>query len=64
MIEKAIGKMNPGKSAGPSGITAKMLKATGPDGVEMIRQLGERVFNGDPVPAEWEESIVLNLYKR
>ena len=40
-----------------------MLKATGPDGVEMIRQLGERVFNGDPVLAEWEESIILNLYK-
>ena len=35
MIEKAIGKMKPGKAAGPSGITAEMLKATGPDGVEM-----------------------------
>ncbi len=25
--------------------------------------LGERIFNRDPIPAEWEESIILNLYK-
>ena len=52
-----------GKAEGPSGITAEMLKATGPDGVEMLRQLGEHTFNGDPIPTDWEESIILNLYK-
>ena len=62
-IQAALGKMKAGKAAGPSGITAEMLKASGPEGVELIRQLGELVFGGDPVPKEWEESIILNLYK-
>ena len=63
MIQNALGKMKSGKAAGPSGITAEMLKASGPEGVELIRQLGERIFSGDTIPAEWEESIILNLYK-
>ena len=63
MIQNALGKMKSGKAAGPSGITAEMLKASGPEGVELIRQLGERIFSGDAIPAEWEESIILNLYK-
>ncbi len=46
MIEKAIGKMRPGKAADPSGITVEMLKAMGSESVEMIRQVGERIFNG------------------
>ena len=44
--------MKSGKAAGPSGITAEMLKATGPEGVEMLRQLGERIFNGDAIPTD------------
>ena len=62
-VQKALGKMKTGKAAGPSGITAEMLKASGPEGVELIRQLGELVFGGEPIPKEWEESIILNLYK-
>ncbi len=58
-----LGKMKPGKAAGPSGITAEMLKATGPDCVKMLRQLGEHTHKGDPIPRDWEESIILNLYK-
>ncbi len=63
MIKALIGKMKPGKAAGPSGITAEMLKATGLLGIEMIRQLGEHIFNRDPIPADWEETIILTLYK-
>ncbi len=52
------------KAAGPSRITAEMLKATGPEGVERLRQLGERIFNGDAIPKDWEESIILYKGKR
>ena len=62
-ITAAIGKMKCGKAAGPSGVTAEMLKAAGTEGIELIRQLAERVFAGEPIPKEWEESIILNLYK-
>ena len=62
-IQAALGKMKSGKAAGPSGVTAEMLKASGAEGIELIRQLCEHVFGGDAIPSEWEESFILNLYK-
>ena len=62
-ILSALGKMKCGKAAGPSGITAEMLTAAGPECIELVRQLAERVFSGDPIPKDWEESYILNLYK-
>ena len=55
--------MKCGKAAGPSGIIAEMLKAAGEDGVELARQLMEEIFCSGEVPADWEESFILNLYK-
>ena len=63
MIKLALSKMKSGKAAGPSGITAEMLKASGPEGVELLRQLCESVLNGDAIPSDWEQSYILNLYK-
>ena len=62
-IHTALGKMKGGKAPGPSGITAEMLKASGDEGIELIRQLAELVFGGEAIPCEWEESFILNLYK-
>ena len=50
LISKALGKMKCGKSAGPSGVVAEMLKAAGDDGVELIRQLAEAVFSSGDIP--------------
>ena len=63
LIRKALGKMGLGKAAGPSGIVAEMLKAAGEDGVELARELVEAVLCSGVIPAEWEESIVLSLFK-
>ena len=63
MVEEAISSMKLGKAAGPSGIIAEMLKLAGRRGTELVRDLGELVFSTGTVPAEWGESIILNLYK-
>ena len=62
-IRKAISKMKCGKAAGPSGIIAEMLKASGEEGVRLLRQLGEDVFSTGVIPEEWGQSTILNLYK-
>ena len=62
-ISKALGKMKCGKSAGPSGVVAEMLKAAGDDGVELGRQLTEAVFSSGDIPEDWEKSFILNLHK-
>ena len=62
-ICKALNKMKSGKAAGPSGIIAEMLKATGEVGIQLLCQLGDLVFSTGVIPRDWEESIILNLYK-
>ena len=62
-IRKAVSKMKCGKAAGPSGIIPEMIKASGEEGVSLLRQLCEDVFSTGQIPEEWEESIILNLYK-
>ena len=32
--------------------------------VRLLLQLGEDMFSNGVIPKEWEESIILNLYKR
>ena len=63
LIRKTLSKMKCSKAAGPSGITAEMLKAAGEWGVELARQLTDAVFSYGVVPSDWEESFILNLYK-
>lgn len=55
--------MKNGKAAGPSGVTVEMLKASGEEGLESIRRLGELVYSEGEIPCEWEESYIQNLYK-
>ena len=62
-IRKALNKMKQGKAAGPSGIISEMLKAAGEEVLEELRLLAEMVFSSGEIPNDWEESLILNLYK-
>ena len=55
--------MKQGKTAGPSGVISEMLKAAGEEGLEKSRLLAELVFSSGEIPKDWEESLILNLYK-
>ena len=46
--------MKCGKAAGPSGITAQMLTATGDEGIQQIKQFYQLVVNGKGIPNDWE----------
>ena len=63
LVSKAIKKMALGKAAGPSGITAEMLKPTGEAGVVLIRDLIVAIVHEEHIPSEWEESYIVSLYK-
>lgn len=63
LIHKAISKMKCGKAAGPSGVIAEMLLASGEEGIEVLRSLTQTVFSSGVIPSIWEASIILNLYK-
>ena len=63
LVQRALNKMHCGKAAGPSGIIAEMLKATGAEGVERARQLADAVITNGVIPKDWEESYIINLFK-
>ena len=51
------------KTVRPSGIVAKMLKASGSVGLEVLAHLMKSVIAEGVVPADWRDSIIVNLYK-
>ena len=63
LVRKALSKMKCGKAAGPSGIIAEMLKATGEEGIEKLREIADAVITNGVIPKDWEESYIINLYK-
>ena len=65
MVVKAITKMKTGKAAGPSGIVAEMLKASGDTGARLVADLANDMVRNGVIPSEWEDSLqkTLNLFQ-
>ena len=62
-VSDAIKKMKCRKTAGPSGIVAEMLKASGSVGLEVLAHLMKSVIAEGVAPADWRDSITVNFYK-
>ena len=52
LINEAINKMKFRKAAGPSGIAAEMLAASGKKGVDLLTRLTECVFSNGVIPTD------------
>ena len=63
MVVKAITKMKTGKAAGPSGIVAEMLKASGDTGARLVADLANDMVRNGVIPPDWEDSFIINIYK-
>ena len=60
---KALSEMKCSKAAGPSGIAAEVLNATGEEGVELMIQLTEAVLSCTMIQSDCEESFIMKLYR-
>ena len=63
MMKKAIFKMKFDKVAGPSGVEIQIIRAAGYTGSTMIRDVAITIIRDGKVPADWEDSFVVRLYK-
>ena len=63
MVKKAISKMKSGKAAGRSSVVVEMIRAAGDTGATMIRDLAIAIIRDGKVPADWEQSFIVCLYK-
>ena len=59
----AIGKMKQGKSAGPTGVVAEMLKAAGETSTLWMTEVCNAVVKDGKVPEDWSRSWMVNVYK-
>ena len=59
----AIGKMKQGKSAGPTGVMAEMLKAAGETGTLWMTDMCNAVVKDGKVPDDWSKSWMVIDYK-
>ncbi len=62
-VEKAISRLECGKTADMDGITAEMLKYGGDIVVEWILLICERAWKRGEVPDDWKKAIIVPLYK-
>jgi len=63
LVQTAINKMKVGKAAGPSGIVAELLKASGAECCRVVTQLTNAIIREDCIPSDWNTSFIVNLYK-
>ena len=63
MVEKSINKMKKGKAPGPSGVVTEMLKASSDVCGKIIADLTNSITRDNTMPNEWNDSIIINLYK-
>ena len=60
IVKKAIFKMKFGKAADPSGVVMEMIRAAGDT---INRDLVIAIIRDGEVPADWEQSFIVCLYK-
>ena len=52
-----------GKAAGPSGVVAEMLRASGDVGVQWVTDLCNKVVQEGKIPSDWRKSWIVKVYK-
>ena len=55
--------METGKALDPSGIVVEMIRAAGDMGASMIRDIAATIIHDGKVPSDWEQSLIVCLYK-
>ena len=63
MMKKVISQVKLGKAAGPSEVVIEMTRAAVDTCVTMIRDLVIAIIRCGKVPADWEQSCIVCLYK-
>ncbi len=62
-VQKALTKMRDYKSAGPSEITASILKSLGEEGIKELTKVFQKILKDEGCPEDWKKSITVPIYK-
>ena len=59
----ALKGMKQGKAMGPDGIPVEVWKSLGEEGVDMLLDLLQKIFELEKMPEEWRDSVIVSIFK-
>ena len=62
-VVRALAKMKNGKAMGPDGIPVEVWKVLGEEGIDLLWDLFEKIYEQEEIPDEWRNSVVVPIYK-
>ena len=62
-VEVALKGMKHGKAMGPDGIPVEVWKSLGEEGVDMLLDLLQKIFEQEKMPEEWRDSVIVLIFK-
>ena len=62
-VEVALKGMKHGKAMGPDGIPVEVWKSLGEEGVDMLLDLLQKIFEQEKMPEEWRDSVIVPTFK-
>ncbi|XP_068234267.1 uncharacterized protein [Palaemon carinicauda] len=62
-VEQAVKKMKYSKAAGLDNIPVEVWKSFGEEGIDILWDLTQKIFNQEKMPEEWRRSLIIHIYK-
>ena len=62
-VEVALKGMKLGKAMGPYGIPVEVWKSLGEEGVDMLLDLLQKIFEQEKMQEEWRDSVIVPIFK-
>ena len=62
-VEVAFKGLKLGKAMGPDGIPVEVWKSLGEEGVDMLLDLLQEIFEQEKMPEEWRDSVIVPIFK-
>ena len=62
-VARALAKMKNGKAMGPDGIPVEAWKALGEEGIDLLWDLFEKIYEQEEIPEEWRKSFIVPIFK-
>ena len=63
-VEVALKGMKLGKAMGPDGIPVEVWKSLGEEGVDMLLDLLQKIFEQEKMPEEWRDSVLVPIFRQ
>ena len=58
----AISRMKNGKAMGIEGIPVEVWKCLGEEGIDMLWDLMQGIYERETIPKEWRDSVIISIY--